>query len=214
MALTIAAAAPVMTHLSWDGAPHLLREYLVPVPGRGQFPFFPCASYIGFGLAAGVMVKRSSEDGFDRLMQWSALVGFVLVFAAQYLANIPASVFPQSNFWIDSPTLVLIRVGIMLAIMAGCYVWTQYGAGPGWSWMQCIGKNSLMVYWVHVILVYGGLARPFKRTMSIPEALLVTALVTVMMVALSAIWLRWKARRQEQRKPAAAQRVVAVSEAR
>jgi fucose 4-O-acetylase-like acetyltransferase len=70
--------------------------------------------------------------------------------------------------------------------------------------MQSMGKNSLMVYWVHVMIVYGGLARPIKRTMSIPMALLATVLVTVLMVALSAAWLRWKAARREKRAPAIA----------
>jgi uncharacterized membrane protein len=196
-ALAIAAAAPVMAHLPWDGAPTLLREYLVPGGARGQFPFFPCASYLGFGLAAGVMVKRTAEDRFERFMQWSALGGFVLVFAAQYLANLPFSIYSQTNFWSDNPTLVLIRVGVILAIMAGSYVWTQYCAG-GWSWMQCMGKNSLMVYWVHVMMVYGSLVRPIKRSMSIPMAVLSTALVTVLMVAMSVVWLRWKARRNGQ----------------
>jgi uncharacterized membrane protein len=204
LGLAIAAAAPVMTHLSWDGAPSLLREYLVPVTGRGQFPFFPCASYLGFGLAAGVMVKRTAEDRFERFMQWSALAGFVLVFAAQYLANLPFSIYSQTSFWSDNPTLVLIRLGVILAIMAGSYVWTESCAGPRWSWMQCMGKNSLMVYWVHVMMVYGGLARPIKRTLSIPAAVLATVLVTALMVALSAAWLRWKAARREKRAPAIA----------
>ena len=31
-----------------------------PGPGRGRFAFFPCAAYIGFGLAAGTMVKRAA----------------------------------------------------------------------------------------------------------------------------------------------------------
>jgi uncharacterized membrane protein len=198
-ALAIAAAAPVLAHLPWDGAPLLLREYLVPVSGatvsgHGQFPFFPCASYLGFGLAAGVMVKRAPEDRFERLMQWSGLGGLVLVFAAQYLANLPYSIYSESNFWSDNPTLVLIRVGVILAIMAGAYVWTAYCAGPSWSWMQCLGKNSLMVYWVHVMMVYGSVVKPIKRSLSIPAAAAATLLVTALMLALSAAWLWWKAR--------------------
>lgn len=203
-ALAIAAATPVLAHLSWDGAPQLLREYLVPVTGRGQFPLFPCASYVGFGLVAGVLVKRTTEDRFDRLMQWSALIGVVLVCAGQYLSNIPASLYRQSSFWTDSPTLVVIRAGIMLAVMAGCYLWTQYCAGPGWSWVQCIGKNSLMVYWVHVVMVYGALGRPVKRTMGIPMAVATTVFLTALMVALSVVWLRWKGQRQDKRKQATA----------
>jgi fucose 4-O-acetylase-like acetyltransferase len=61
--------------------------------------------------------------------------------------------------------------------------------------MQALGKNSLMVYWVHVMIVYGSLVRPFKRSLSIGQAALATVLVTLAMVALSAAWLQWKAKR-------------------
>ena len=87
--LAIAAAAPIMTNLPWGGTPSILQEYLVPGAGRPRFPFFPCASYVGFGLAAGAIVKRTAADGLDRIMQWFAAIGFVLVFGAQYFSNIP-----------------------------------------------------------------------------------------------------------------------------
>jgi uncharacterized membrane protein len=203
-ALAIAAATPPMAQLPWEGVPRLFREYLVPLSGRGQFAFFPCASYVGFGLAAGVLVKRAPEEGFERLMLWSGLGGLVLVYAAQYLSNLPFSLYSQTSFWTDNPALILIRVGVILAIMAGAYVWTAYCAGAGWSWMQCLGKNSLMVYWVHVMMVYGSLVKPIKRTMAIPAAAAATLLVTALMLALSAAWLRWKARRREVAKTAVA----------
>jgi hypothetical protein len=57
-----------------------------------------------------------------------------------------------------------------------------------------MGKNSLMVYWVHVMIVYGSLVHPFKRALSIPRSALVTAVVTLMMVVMSALWLAWKSR--------------------
>jgi fucose 4-O-acetylase-like acetyltransferase len=89
-------------------------------------------------------------------------------------------------------------------IMAGAYLWTEYCAGKGWSWMQAMGKNSLMVYWIHVMIVYGSLIRPIKRMLSIPQAALATVIVTAMMVAMSALWLAWKARKAEKRALAAA----------
>ena len=59
-----------------------------------------------------------------------------------------------------------------MMIMAGAYLWTEYCAGPRWSWMQAMGKNSLMVYWVHVMIVYGALVRPIKRHLNNWEAAL------------------------------------------
>jgi uncharacterized membrane protein len=193
--LAIAAAAPILTNLPWGGTPALLQEYLVPGPGRPRFAFFPCASYVGFGLATGAIVKRAAADRLDRLMQWSVAIGFALVFIAQYFSNLPYSIYPKSDFWRDSPALILIRVGIMLLMMACAYLWTEFGMGTTWSWMLCFGKTSLMVYWVHVMLVYGDLAKPFKRALSIPQTVLATLLVMLAMVALAAARLWWQARR-------------------
>jgi uncharacterized membrane protein len=201
--LLIAAAAPLMTNLPWGGTPALLQEYLVPGHGRGRFPFFPCAAYIAFGQAIGTVVKRAAAERFERIMQWSMLVGFALIFIGQYFSNIPYSVYTNASFWNDSPALVVIRVGICMMIMAAAYLWTEYGVGPGWSWMQAMGKNSLQVYWVHVMIVYGSLVAPIKRTLSIPQGALATVIVTLMMIAMSALWLAGKSRRAARRATAA-----------
>jgi fucose 4-O-acetylase-like acetyltransferase len=70
--------------------------------------------------------------------------------------------------------------------------------------MQAMGKNSLMVYWVHVMIVYGSVVQPFKRTLSIAQGALAVVIVTVAMVAMSALWLAWKRRRAAGRALAAA----------
>jgi len=194
-AVVVAAAAPLMSALDWQGIPKLVREYLVPSPERGRFPFFPCAAYIGFGLVTGAMVKRTAAEKMDRLMQWAVLFGLALVLGAEYVANLPFSIYPHSDFWRDSPSLILIRVGVCLLLLAGAYVWTQFGARSGWSWMQTLGKTSLLVYWVHVMLVYGDIARPLKRSLNVAEAALATVVVAMLMVALAETKLRWKERR-------------------
>ncbi len=192
--LAIAALAPVMAYLDWGGKPSLLQEYLVPVAAHNRFPFFPYAAYAAFGLAAGTIVKRTADDGIERMMQWSVMIGLGLVLVSQYFSNIPYSIYERSDFWLNSPALILIRVGIALLMMAGAYLWTDYIAGPRWSWMQCLGKNSLMVYWVHVMLVYGILSAPIKRTMNAWQTALATALMVSLMVWLSARWMAWKQR--------------------
>jgi uncharacterized membrane protein len=192
--LGIALLSPLVANLEWTGTP-LLQDYIAPSVRTGRFPFFPWASYLAFGLAAGTVVKRAAADRVDRLMQWTVLIGFALIFTGQYFSNIPYSIYTKSNFWTDSPALVLIRLGIAMLLAAAAYLWTEYCVGSGWSWMQTLGKNSLMVYWVHVMLVYGAVGRPIKRQLSIPQTALATAVVTAMMVALSAVWLWWKGRR-------------------
>jgi uncharacterized membrane protein len=203
-AAAVAMLSPVMANLPWDGAPALLREYLVPGAGRGRFAFFPCASYVGFGMAAGLAVKRTAEDRMDRLMQWTVLIAFALIFTSQYFSNLPYSIYADSSFWTNSPTLIFIRTGIILAFLAASYLWTEYGARPRWSWMQTMGKTSLMVYWIHVMIVYGGWTRPLRRNLTIPQTAFATIVLTAMMLALSDAKLRWVARRAARMKPAQA----------
>jgi uncharacterized membrane protein len=195
----IAALAPIVANLPWGDTPSMVQEYISPIhgQGRGRFPFFPNAAYVAFGIAAGSLARVAGER-IERLMQWSVLVGFALVFAGQYFSNLPFSMYAKSNFWTDSPTLIAIRCGISLLLMAGAYLWTEYGAAPRWSWMQTLGKNSLMVYWVHVMLVYGDAIRGLKGMLSIPVTAVATGVVTLLMVVLSVVWLWWKARRAER----------------
>jgi len=203
-ALAVAAIAPVIESLSWSGTPQLILEYLAPGPNRGRFPFFPCAAYVGFGLAAGAIVRRTAErtsergaaEPMDRLMQWCALIGFAAIFTAQYFANIPFSIYPTPDFWRSSPALVFIRTGISLAMLASAYLWTEYGAAARWSWMQALGQTSLLVYWVHVMLVYGNIVKHWKRALSIPQTALAFTVVTALMVALAAARLAWKHRKK------------------
>jgi uncharacterized membrane protein len=196
--LAIAAAAPLISGFDWGRVPALIRDYVAPASDPGRFGFFPYAAYIGFGMAAGAVVKSTAAERFERLMQWSVIVGFVVIFGGQYFANFPYSVYSNASFWVDSPALTVIRGGISLLLMTGAYLLTEYCVGPGWSWMQCLGRNSLMVYWVHFSLVYGDPAKHLQRALSVPQTALATAGVIVLMVALSAAWASWKSRRAER----------------
>ena len=196
-ALAVAAAAPVVSGFDWSSVPATMRDYLVPGPERGRFPFFPCAAYVGFGMAAGQIIKRTAAERTDRLMQWSVLTGFSLILSAQYFGNLPYSIYSHSDFWRNSPALILIRVGVALLMLAAAYLWT-YFYGRGWSWLETLGKASLLVYWVHVMLVYGDISRTWKRSLTIPQTALAVVVVTGLMVGFVEFRFRWKVRWKEQ----------------
>jgi uncharacterized membrane protein len=193
-AIAIAGLSPFVAGLDWSGMPGFVREYLVPVEARGRFPFFPCASYVGFGLAAGVAVKRATGEMLERFMQWSVLAGLTLIFAARYFSELPYSIYPASDFWRNSPALIFIRVGITLVLLSISYLCTSFAAGAGWKWMENLGKTSLMVYWVHVMLVYGIVVQPIRRALGIPQTAIAAVLVTALMVCLAELRLRGKRR--------------------
>ena len=194
--------------------PQLIHEYLAPGHGSGAAsPFSPAPLTSASDWPLGAIVKRTAADRIERLLQWCVPIGFALVFTAQYFSNIPYSIYPHSNFWTDSPALILIRAGICLLMLAGAYLWTEFGAGAAWSWMQALGKTSLMAYWVHVMLVYGGLAKPFRRALNIPESAAATVTVTAAMVGLPPPSCGgWRAARKSGRSPHASRREFAITD--
>ena len=154
LGLLIAGLSPLVTQMSWLGVPGIVKAYIAP--DYNSFSFFPWAAYLAFGMSAGSLIRLLKQEHYDRAMQWAALLGVGMILGARYFANLPFSIYPKSEFWLDSPAQVLIKLGVILVILAAAYVWTQYGAaGAGWSWVRQFGTTSLLVYWVHIELVYG-----------------------------------------------------------
>ena len=191
--LGIACVSPLLSSLDWSGVPGWIRNYLAP--SRASFALFPWGAYLAFGVAAGAVLRGIPADRLERTLQWGVLLGFALVSGGQYFSSLPYSLYPGADFWTDSPALVLIRVGVTLLALAGAYLWTEYGSRARWSWVQAMGKTSLLVYWVHVILVYGLMADRWKRSFSLWQAAAATVAVTGLMLLLAVARLRWAARR-------------------
>jgi hypothetical protein len=51
--------------------------------------------------------------------------------------------------------LILIRLGIVLVLAAAGFIWTAGQPAERLGLMRRFGTNSLLIYWVHVELVYG-----------------------------------------------------------
>ena len=89
-----------------------------------------------------------------------------------------------TTFWTDSISWFVIRVGVMLTMMVGAWLWTRrWPAQPG-SPLVLLGRTSLFVYWVHVELVYGVLTASIHRRLSLPVVFLAFAAFTVAMFGL------------------------------
>ncbi|MBY0506627.1 MAG: hypothetical protein K2X03_22090 [Bryobacteraceae bacterium] len=189
LGFAIAVATPVIAQLEWTGWPSVARQYLAP--DGVLFGFFPWAAFLAFGLAVGSAIRLTQPENLNRLLQWLAVGGFVVIYGSQYASNLPFSLYTKSEFWIDSPWLVFIKTGICLLLLAAGWVWTQYIAKPGWSWIRQLGTTSLLVYWVHVELVYGRWFWYWKENLTIPQASIMAVLVILLMVALSYARTNW-----------------------
>jgi uncharacterized membrane protein len=185
LGLGIAFAAPVISQMDWSGVPAVIRSYIVP--DYNSFGFFPWAAFLAFGVSAGSIIRIMPADTIDRAMQWCAIVGGGIIMASWYFANLPYSLYTKSEYWLNSPAQILGKLGITLVALALAFVWTRYAAKDGWSWVRQFGTTSLLVYWVHIELVYGRWLYFWKNNLTVSQTVAASIGVILLMLAISTI---------------------------
>jgi hypothetical protein len=186
----IAVASPLVSLIDPALLPEAVRLYLRPDPNH--FSYFPWASFLAFGISAGSILRLVTAEQMHRVMQWSAIIGFGLVLGAQYLSNLPYTLYPAVDFWVNSPGLIFIKLGVILVLMSMAFLWTHHGAGEGWSWVRQLGTTSLLVYWVHIELVYGRWFGSWKESLTAAECAAVSLVLIVGMIGLSWARTNWR----------------------
>jgi len=183
--LGIACVSPFISQMHWEAAPWLVRNYIVP--DYHSFGFFPWAAYLAFGVSAGSVIRAIPPEATDRVMQWAAMLGMGLILVCHYIDKLPYKIYAKSEYWLNSPLQVLTKQGVVLAILSVAFVWTRYAAGAGWSWVRQFGTTSLLVYWVHIELVYGRELFFLKGNLNEAQTLVAAVLVILLMLAISVI---------------------------
>lgn len=211
-ALIVAAAISALTPMLWTTwrprfLPWEVESYINGVHNLGKpqawlFPIFPWAGFAFAGLAFGfiLMGERAQKFGW-RLFAGAAAAGVALIYVAKLLDSRSLQLYPVFDFWHTSPEFFMMRVGLLLLLVLLAYVWCRWGLGTkGFSPLIQLGNTSLLVYWVHIELVYGKFSILPHRSQSIAGASRGLAAIAVMMLMLSLLRTRWKARRlQSQR---------------
>src|SRR5579871_3718587 len=189
LGVAIASLSPLVSSLDWSWLPSRISDYFVP--SYQYFAFFPWAAFIAFGMSIGSILRLVKAEHMGRVMQWGTLGGIVLILGGQYFSNVPYSLFPKSEFWLNSPGLIIIKLGVVMIVIAFAFVWTEYALGAAFSWIRQLGTTSLLVYWVHIELVYGRWFGAWHESLSSIECAFWAAVVIVAMLWLSVTRKRW-----------------------
>jgi hypothetical protein len=183
--LAIAFGSPLVSQMNWSGMPALLRAYIVP--DLNAFGFFPWGAYLAFGMSLGSVIRSIPQEATERVMQWTALLGGGAIVACQYFAAQPYSIYANSDYWLNSPAQVVTKQGVTLLLLAVAFLWTRYAAAGRWSWVRQLGTTSLLVYWVHIELVYGRWLWFWKSGLTVAQTVLGATVLILLMVGLSTL---------------------------
>jgi uncharacterized membrane protein len=185
LGLAIACASPLVAQIHWEGTPWIIKSYLAP--DNLFFGFFPWAAYVAFGLSFGSLLRVLDEEQVATAMLWIGLTGLVLALGAHTFSNLGISLYSKSDFWLDNPLLVLIKLGIILIAIPFAYLWHRQPSTQSWSWIRQFGVTSLLVYWVHIELVYGRWLGSWKESLTVEQTVLAAVAVIGLMLLLSLV---------------------------
>jgi uncharacterized membrane protein len=184
LGLVVACLAPVISLADSNAIPWIVRSYLMP--SLTFFGFFPWAAFLAFGMSAGSILRLVKHEDLGKVMLWALALAVVLMIAAQYLSSLPYSVYAKSDFWLNSPALTIIKLGVVMAIMSFAYLWVNLAGDPmRWSLLRQLGMTSLLIYWVHIELVYGRWFGYWKENLSTPQVIVFTICLIGLMTFLS-----------------------------
>jgi uncharacterized membrane protein len=173
--------------LPWPLESYINGVHNLDQPQAWLFPIFPWTAFAFAGLATGFLMM----SGYARRRELASFVligagGAALIYLARWFDHRAWQLYPVYDFWHTSPNFVLIRVGLLLVILCGAYLWCRWGAARwGFSPLVQIGKTSLLVYWVHIEFVYGRFSILPKRSVNIRTASFGLVLIFLSMLLLS-----------------------------
>jgi uncharacterized membrane protein len=200
----IAVAISLLSPLTWTSwsprwMPWPIESYIngvhnVREPEAWLFPIFPWSAFAFIGMAAGFLIASNwAAKVGARTFAFAGIAGIVLMLLGHWLEASPYHLYATDDFWHTSPSFFLIRVGLLLLILAIGYSWCRWGGGQ-WSYSPLIqlGKTSLLVYWVHLELVYGRFSILPRRAVDIQTASVGLLIIFLAMLLLSTLRTRFK----------------------
>jgi len=210
IALTLGVCIAFATAYLWQGTlyrflPLPLGPYLSPQP-IASFPLAPFAVYLllGFAWAPSLLKHGRAWRGIATIFS----VGTIMM-GGGLLADLPLRHIPPYDvFWGASVQYILFRIGGLVVVTAVCMAI----AGRRWNdrssaiethrprtWLERAGENSLAIYVLHLMLIYGSpvtmgmrwwLGGSLDRALSPVSTLLIAAAVVLLCGEIAQGW-KW-----------------------
>ena len=187
--LGLASGVALLTPFAWDtpwwkGWPSPLAGYVTGRVPDALFPVFPWAAFTALGAACGLLLARARAGGREGVTIGAmAAAGAAAIPAALWVDRHAPAVYSAYDFWHTSPSYVVLKAGVLLVLLGLAFVMDLL---PGPSALRQLGRTSLLVYWVHLEIVYGRWIAPGARgRLSVEEAAVGVVTLALAMLALS-----------------------------
>jgi len=197
LAAAIIAVGPIIgpgDHLpGW--LPRHLAAYIAGHDKMAAFPLIPPMAWTLVGIAIGHWLVRQNTDPrrLTRAFIICGAVGLAMVGAVKvqrridpYLIRYTSDLAQQMG-----PDTFIYRLGWIGVLALGAHLAVRLWPPPRFSMMRVFGQTSLLVYWVHVELVYGLALKHFANRLSMAWTTVAFVLMTAAMLGLAVLRLKY-----------------------
>jgi uncharacterized membrane protein len=144
------------------------------------FPLFPWTGFLCAGVVTAYLSVDPHRGSLRRRLGWGlATTGGLLWLAARMLQDASVDRFGNQDYWKTSPIFFLTRLGLILlgfaALCALESLWARRCAAPAIAiaarpgnamvLLQRVGQETLVIYVIHLLLLYGSPISPGLNTL-------------------------------------------------
>jgi uncharacterized membrane protein len=185
--------SPIVWSLRFAGRLPLWMAAYLNAENGSWFPLFPWSAYILCGVLFGYFFLKagSYREEVATVLKYVAASAGLAVLAVLAL-RLPFDVYPSHDYWKSNPSIILVRLCVVSVVASGIFLIERF-IQPFARIPSIMGKESLFVYIVHLLIVYGSVMGPglnvyIGPTLSVVEALQITILVCVVVMFLAVLW--------------------------
>lgn len=183
---------PMTENINWAN--------FLPVPyaaylyhGTGSFfPFFPWAGFVLSGAVLGSYLAKNPESFTSKKFSYNLFYIALTSLAISFLIDLlEVILYGQKVFWTDNSALIFYRLGFVLLLnSAMSYIALQLKEIP--LIVRQVGKNTLLIYAVHVVILYGsawipGFGMFYPKSLNIAGSIVAAILLIVIMFGMVAL---------------------------
>jgi uncharacterized membrane protein len=162
------------------------------------FPLFPWAAYSFLGTVIGWIYLQARKTGREKTFFNMALIlGAVMLLGGFALFYVPWQYHTYADPSRSSPRHFMLKMGFIFLSLSALWFYEQRKKPKG-SWLNIVGQESLFVYGLHLMIVYGcvftahNIARDIGPNLTFLPSFAISTVLIITMVACALIWHKLK----------------------
>ena len=203
--LLIVIVSPLVARIEFANyIPLFFATYFNNINGS-LFPLFPWLGFMFLGATAcKYFLDARSKGGEKKYVTRLTIIGTGLLIIGYFL---PLDFISEKLRYINpNPLFFFLRLGYVFLLLVLCWYYEQFRK-PERSFVLDVSRESLLVYWLHLVLIYGmfwqgeSLFTTVNHSFTVINCIFMTLIISVLMIFVAKAWGKIKTKIKFFKKP-------------